>query len=183
MQRVRSDEAQGARESGTLPCSRVCGGPRLVAALASLAYGPLASAGASAGAAGAAVSGSLFAELLLIALIAACGWVVVYLVRRRTRAFSAVVGDVRVVGGAPLGPRERVVVLTAQGRLFLLGVTPQQVTMLTELRGAADDRGARPADFEALLAAGAGAAPGPAQASTAATPSALGPSERAPPSA
>lgn len=157
----RSDGGRAARKSATLPSLRVAW--RRVLAAAALGLAPagrgLAQVGATATESAApAVSGSLFGELLLIALIAACGWVVVYLVKRRTRAFSAAVGDVRVVGGTPLGARERVVVVTAQGRLFLLGVTPQQVSLLTELHSNAAAR----SDFEALLAEKSRSASAPA---------------------
>jgi len=74
------------------------------------------------------------------------------------------------VGGAPralqvsaqlaLGARERVVLLQVDGRTLLLGVTPQQVTLLAECSGgagvAAPAGAAAPAAFAGLLRAAAG---------------------------
>jgi flagellar protein FliO/FliZ len=47
-------------------------------------------------------------------------------------------GVVRVVGGVSVGPRERVVVVEAEGRRLLLGVAPGQVRTLCELSGVGD---------------------------------------------
>jgi flagellar protein FliO/FliZ len=75
----------------------------------------------------------LIGELLLIALLAVCGWVAVYLLKRRNRLVHGEAEPVKVVGGTALGGRERVVMLQARGRLFLLGVTPNNVSLLAEL--------------------------------------------------
>lgn len=47
-------------------------------------------------------------------------------------------GPLRVVQAVAVGSRERVVVLDAQGRRLLLGVTPNRVELIAELR--ASDR-------------------------------------------
>jgi len=38
-----------------------------------------------------------------------------------------------LVGGLTLGPRERIAVVEAQGRRWMVGVTGQSITMLAEL--------------------------------------------------
>ncbi|GLQ93649.1 hypothetical protein GCM10007901_26000 [Dyella acidisoli] len=40
----------------------------------------------------------------------------------------------KVVQAVAVGARERVVVLDAQGRRFMLGVTPSKIELLAELR-------------------------------------------------
>lgn len=61
------------------------------------------------------------------ALLAMLWWL------RRGRALSGN-GPMKVVQAVAVGARERVVVLDAQGRRFMLGVTPSKIELLAELR-------------------------------------------------
>jgi len=81
-------------------------------------------------------------ELLLLALIAACAWTVIYVLKRK-RQVALGGGDerVHVLGITSLGMRERVVVLRVRDRTLLVGVTAAQITLLAELDAA---RGAPP---------------------------------------
>ena len=76
-------------------------------------------------------------ELLLLALIAACAWTAIYVLKRKRQAMLGG-GDerVQVLGITSLGVRERVVVLRVRERTLLVGVTAAQVTLLAELDAA-----------------------------------------------
>ena len=67
----------------------------------------------------------LFGLAVVIALILAAGWLMKK-IGPRTRSNGAV----QVVGGASVGPREKVVVVRFGGRTLLLGVAPGQVSLL-----------------------------------------------------
>ena len=59
-----------------------------------------------------------------------------------------------LVGGLPVGPRERIAIVEAQGRWLMVGITAQSISLLATLD--------RPDDAaSAIAAAGGGAAPGP----------------------
>lgn len=110
-------------------------------------------------------SGMFLGELLVIALLGVCAWVVVYVLRRRKRDGGAPDDGLRIVGATALGPRERAVVLRARGRSFLLGVTANHVSLLAEF----DDRhgvGAWAAAQTTAQAAAQGATSKPAPAAT-----------------
>ena len=62
---------------------------------------------------------------VVIALILAAGWLMKK-IGPRTRSSGAV----QVVGGASVGPREKVVVVRFGGQTLLLGVAPGQVSLL-----------------------------------------------------
>lgn len=72
---------------------------------------------------------SLFVPLIAVtaALLGMLWWL------RRGRALSGN-GPMKVVQAVAVGARERVVVLDAQGRRFMLGVTPSKIELLAELR-------------------------------------------------
>lgn len=72
---------------------------------------------------------SLFVPLIAVtaALLAMLWWL------RRGRALSGN-GPMKVVQAVAVGARERVVVLDAQGRRFMLGVTPSKIELIAELR-------------------------------------------------
>lgn len=78
---------------------------------------------------------SLAAIAFVLGLMAVCAW----LLKRGAfgtlgrRAPSAV----RVETAVPLGDRRSLMVVAVEGRRLLLGVTPQQVTLVTELDGSA----------------------------------------------
>jgi flagellar biogenesis protein FliO len=78
-------------------------------------------------------------ELLLLALIAACAWTVIYVMKRKRQATLGG-GDerVHVLGVTSLGMRERVIVLRVRERTLLVGVTAAQITLLAELDAARD---------------------------------------------
>lgn len=66
---------------------------------------------------------------LVAACILLCGWLV-----SRFGVRPGASGDiVRVIGGARLGQREKVVVVEVRGRWLVLGVTAQQVACLSDL--------------------------------------------------
>jgi len=56
-----------------------------------------------------------------------------------------------VAAQLPLGARERVVLVRVQDRLLVLGVTPQQITLLTEADPAAMPPAPAAPDFGGLL--------------------------------
>jgi len=83
--------------------------------------------------------GSVWRSVLALALVAALLAVFVWLVRRGT--FGPVTGRRRgglmtVESAMPLGERRSLVVVTVEGRRLLLGLTPMQVSLVTELRAA-----------------------------------------------
>jgi flagellar protein FliO/FliZ len=84
----------------------------------------------------AAPMSGFFGELLWVALLALAGWGLVWAARRRQRQVAGDAAWVRVVSATSLGVRERAVVIEVKGRMLLVGVTPQQVTLLTELGAA-----------------------------------------------
>ncbi len=99
---------------------------------------------------------SLLAILVVLALIALCAWLA------RRGAFGPLgrkaPGAVRIETAVPLGERRSLMVVSVEGRRLLLGLTPQQVTLVTELdRGGADFAGSL---ARATEAGGAGAAGG-----------------------
>lgn len=59
----------------------------------------------------------------------------------------------QVVAQLPLGPRERVVLVRVHDRALVLGVTAQQVTLLSEADAASLPGGAVPPDFGGILRA------------------------------
>jgi flagellar biogenesis protein FliO len=89
----------------------------------------LASFGQAAAAGGdpAAISGQAMAVVLLtIGVLAALSWL---LRRGRRRAPLAVAVETAI----PLGERRSLLIVTVEGRRLLLGLTPVQITLVTEL--------------------------------------------------
>jgi len=74
---------------------------------------------------------SLLAVFVVLALVALCAW----LVRRGALGSLGRRGPsaVRVETAVALGERRSLLVVAVEGRRLLLGVTPQQVTLVTEL--------------------------------------------------
>ncbi|MFC4763258.1 FliO/MopB family protein [Dyella koreensis] len=78
--------------------------------------------------------GSLWLGLLLpliavsAALLAWLWWL------RKGQSLRGPAGPLKVVQAVAVGARERVVVLDAQGRRLVLGVTPSRVELIAELR-------------------------------------------------
>jgi len=99
--------------------------------------------------------GSIFrgltATFAVLALIGALAWIVhkngLVLGRRNNRA-------VTVETAIPLGERRSLVVVAVEGRRLLLGLTPVQVSLVTEL-------GAPPPDFDRALDRTLQSSPGP----------------------
>jgi len=72
------------------------------------------------------------ATLLVLGLVAALAW----LVRRGPLARLAAKGKpVAVETAIPLGDRRSLVIVTVEGRRLLLGMTPANISLVTELRG------------------------------------------------
>lgn len=91
----------------------------------------LAQAAASAPAADSSIAGGLLqvflALLLILFLIVAAAW----LMRRFSLLPTAAGGLMRVVSGVMVGQRERVVIVEVQGQWLVLGVTAQNVNLLS----------------------------------------------------
>ncbi len=73
-----------------------------------------------------------FNNALFLAVIVVLGLAIWWL-RRRLQPGSARGSGARVLPVAMLGTRERIAVVEFEGRRLLVGVTPQQITMLCEL--------------------------------------------------
>jgi flagellar protein FliO/FliZ len=73
-----------------------------------------------------------FNNALFLAVIAVLGLAVWWL-RRRLLPGASRGSGARVIPVAMLGTRERIAVVEFEGRRLLIGVTPQQITMLCEL--------------------------------------------------
>jgi flagellar protein FliO/FliZ len=90
---------------------------------------------------------SLLAVFVVLGLVALCAWLV------RRGALGALgkksPSAVRVETAVPLGERRSLMVVAVEGRRLLLGLTPQQVTLVTELSGEAG--AGRPASFDDSL--------------------------------
>jgi flagellar protein FliO/FliZ len=74
---------------------------------------------------------ALLAFVAVVAMIPLALWAL-------KRLQGGVPGSQRVVtlvGGLTLGPRERIAVIEAQGRRWMVGVTGQSITLLAELDG------------------------------------------------
>ena len=81
---------------------------------------------------GSSVGGMLLFSFIWLALAAALIWVVAFLVKRDS-AMRASNPHVMILAQQALGPRERVIVLNVLGRILVVGHTPSQITLLTEL--------------------------------------------------
>jgi flagellar protein FliO/FliZ len=96
--------------------------------------------GSAFGAAGALQA--LAAVMLVLGLVAGLAW----LVRRGTLRLpgSARRQAMAIESATPLGERRSLLIVSVEGRRLLLGITPTQVSLVTEL-------GATPPDFSATL--------------------------------
>jgi flagellar protein FliO/FliZ len=85
---------------------------------------------------------SLLAVLVVLGLIALCAWLV------RRGAFGSLgrkgPSAMRIETALPLGERRSLMLVSVEGRRLLLGLTPQQVTMVTELTSAGEPASPRP---------------------------------------
>ena len=69
---------------------------------------------------------SLLAVLAVIFIVAA-------LLRRLNNSWPVMQQDMRIIRSLPLGPRQKLVVVELQGRQLLLGVTEQNIRLLSTL--------------------------------------------------
>lgn len=75
------------------------------------------------------ISGNaIFAVVITIGLLAALAWFL-----RRSAALRRPGQAVTVETAVPLGERRSLVIVAVEGRRLLLGLTPSQVTLVTEL--------------------------------------------------
>jgi flagellar protein FliO/FliZ len=73
---------------------------------------------------------SFMAVALVLALVGALAWAA----RRGSFASIARRGPIVVETAVPLGDRRSLVIVSIEGRRLLLGLTPAQVSLVTELR-------------------------------------------------
>jgi len=74
----------------------------------------------------------LLFSFIWLALAAALIWVVAYLVKRDS-AMRASNPHIMILAQQSLGPRERVLVLNVLNRILVVGHTPTQINLITEL--------------------------------------------------
>ena len=73
---------------------------------------------------------SLAAVLIVLALVGALAWLV------RRGAFAGLRNSSRAIAvetAVPIGERRSLIIVAVEGRRLLLGLTPTQITMVTEL--------------------------------------------------
>jgi len=81
---------------------------------------------------GSSVGGMLLFSFIWLALAAALIWVVAYLVKRDS-AMRASNPHIKILAQQAVGPRERVVILNVLNRILVVGHTPSQINLITEL--------------------------------------------------
>ena len=81
---------------------------------------------------GTSVGGMLLFSFIWLALAAALIWVVAYLVKRDS-AVRASNPHVMILAQQALGPKERVIIVNVLNRILVIGHTPTQINLLTEL--------------------------------------------------
>jgi flagellar protein FliO/FliZ len=81
---------------------------------------------------GTSVGGMLLFSFIWLALAAALIWVVAYLVKRDS-AVRASNPHVMILAQQALGPKERVIIVNVLNRILVIGNTPTQINLLTEL--------------------------------------------------
>ena len=110
--------------------------------------------------------GSYFQALAILCLIIAGLWAALwYLKRRGGLKMLGLAGDLVIENRLPLGPKKNLLVVRFLNKRLLLGVTDQQITLLTELP-AHDDTApqqpgstANPSSFKDIFSAAAHDAP------------------------
>jgi flagellar biosynthetic protein FliO len=100
---------------------------------------------------------SLFAIVVVFGLLFGLAWAAR---RGRLGFFTKQPASVRVEATVPLGERRSLMVVAIEGRRLLLGLTPVQVSLVTELTGKSFDAALASADLAATAqgSAGSGAA-------------------------
>jgi len=76
---------------------------------------------------------SVWPALLAFVAVAALIPVALWVLKRLQGGAPGGARPVTLAGGLTLGPRERVVVVEAEGRRWMLGVTSQSISLLAEL--------------------------------------------------
>lgn len=108
---------------------------------------------------------SYFQALAILCLIIACLWAVLWYLKRRGGLKVLGLGDLVVENRLPLGPKKNLMVVRFLNKRLLLGVTDQQITLLTELPAHDDTAPPKPGDapkpasFTDILKAAASGAP------------------------
>lgn len=69
----------------------------------------------------------LFGLVAVLGLLALCAWLI------RRGGFAAQAGAIKIIAQCPVGTRERVMVVQVGDQQLLLGVTPQQISLLHTL--------------------------------------------------
>ncbi len=77
--------------------------------------------------------GSLLTVILGLAVVLGMIVAVAWLFKRLSGGVLGMSSRVRVMGGAMVGPKERVVIVEVEGEWLVLGVTAQQVNLLNKL--------------------------------------------------
>lgn len=75
---------------------------------------------------------ALLTAAIVVALIGAAAWAL-----RRTNALRRGGASMAIETAMPLGERRSLVIVSVEGRRLLLGLTPQHVSLVTELRAPA----------------------------------------------
>lgn len=92
---------------------------------------------------------TLVTLILGAALVALVAWYV-----RKSVKFDASAGLIEILSSQGLGPRERLLIVRVKGRVFMVGHTPSQINLITELDAAAmPDRPVKPVDGAGEFAA------------------------------
>lgn len=81
---------------------------------------------------GSSVGGMLLFSFIWLALAAALIWIVAFLVKRDS-AMRASNPHVKILAQQAIGPRERIIVVNVLNRILVVGQTPSQISLLTEL--------------------------------------------------
>ena len=96
---------------------------------------------------------SLFAIVVVFGLLFGLAWAAR---RGRLGFFAKPPASVRVEATVPLGDRRSLMVVAIEGRRLLLGLTPVQVSLVTELTGKSFDAALTSADLAAAAQGSAG---------------------------
>jgi len=113
-------------------------------------------------------SPSIWPALTAFAAVLALIPIALWLLKRLQSSRLGAPHSIAVTGGLSLGPRERIVIVESEGRRFMLGVTSQTISLISEL-----DRAA-PASASVDLGPTSAAANASAQAAAAGVPAMKG---------
>ncbi|WP_434634212.1 flagellar biosynthetic protein FliO [Chromobacterium sp. CV08] len=107
--------------------------PAWPGALCLLASAPLLAAPVQAPAAAPSPFVSLLQVIFGLAVVLGAIVGVAWLFKRLSGGVMGAAGRIRVVGGTMVGQKERVVIVELEGEWLVLGVTPQQVNLLSKM--------------------------------------------------